>query len=68
MIKVELTLVDNNQTRFEDLIQKTGGTPREVIMNALRLYEAVIKEDEEGSTFQKTSKDGQMSEWKPFGE
>jgi hypothetical protein len=65
--RVQLDLPERSITRLQILKSKTeAASYAEVIKNALRLYEAVIEEDEAGSKFFVKTVDGSLTEYKLF--
>lgn len=67
MKRVPLDLQDESLARLDRLQGKTEAPSyADVIMNALRLYEAVIAEVDEGNTFMVKRQDGSTQEYAIF--
>lgn len=64
--RVQLELAASSMTRLSELKDKTEATSyAEVVKNSLRLYEDIIKKQDEGYTFL-LKKDGKEVEYRIF--
>jgi len=65
--RINLDLQERSFARLQDLKVKTEAPSyTEVVKDALRLYEAVIKEAEAGSTFLVRNANGELKEYHVF--
>lgn len=65
--RVQLDLPEKSLARLQDLKTKTEASSyAEVIKNALRLYDAVVAENEAGNAFMVRSANGTMKEYVIF--
>lgn len=64
--KMTITLGEQSAQRFDALMKKTEGTPDEVLRNALRLFEAMIAEAEQGNTFLLKKPNGDIVPYEVF--
>lgn len=65
-VKVTVTLGEESAKRFDALMAKTEGTPDEVFRNALRLYEAMANEAEQGNIFLLKQPNGDIVPYEVF--
>lgn len=67
MKRVQIDLPERSMSRLQELRAKTEATSyAEVVKNALRLYEAVVEETEQGSRFYVRKPDGEAREYVIF--
>lgn len=65
--RVQIDLPERSMTRLQDLRTKTEATSyAEVVKNALRLYEAVVEEAEQGNKFYVRTPEGEAREYLIF--
>lgn len=64
--EIKLSLTGQAYERFAAMLQKTEGTPEDVIKNALRLYEAMIAEAEQGNIFLLKQPNGDIVPYEVF--
>jgi Arc/MetJ-type ribon-helix-helix transcriptional regulator len=65
--RVQLELPETSMTRLRELRDKTeAASYAEVLKKALRLYEALVKEAEEGNDLVIRRKNGEQAEYKVF--
>jgi hypothetical protein len=65
--RVQLELPETSMSRLRSLRDRTDAASyAEVLKNALRLYEALIKEAEEGNELVIRRKNGEQAEYKVF--
>jgi hypothetical protein len=65
--RVQLELPETSMNRLRALRDKTeAASYAEVLKNALRLYEALVKEAEEGNELMIRRKNGERAEYKVF--
>lgn len=65
--RVQLELPETSMSRLRVLRDKTeAASYAEVLKNALRLYEALVKEAEEGNELVIRRKNGEQAEYKVF--
>lgn len=65
--RVQLELPEKSMSRLADLKGKTEASSyAEVLKNALRLYESIIKEYEAGSRILIKNKEGDLKEYEIF--
>ena len=65
--RVQLELPETSMNRLRTLRDKTeAASYAEVLKNALRLYEALVKEAEEGNDLVIRRKNGEQAEYKVF--
>jgi Arc/MetJ-type ribon-helix-helix transcriptional regulator len=65
--RVQLELPETSMNRLRELRDKTeAASYAEVLKNALRLYEALVKEAEEGNDLVIRRKNGEQAEYKVF--
>ena len=65
--RVQLELPETSMNRLRALRDKTeAASYAEVLKNALRLYEALVKEAEEGNELVIRRKNGEQAEYKVF--
>jgi hypothetical protein len=69
MFTVKLTFPDEAQERFKSLVAKTeAASPAEVIGNALRLYEELIRRKDDNEPLYERTATGDYVEYQVFQE